>query len=165
MSRISVGPYTDGQLKEAASLFYRGLSADPVFSAAFPDPEAGRRHCGEFVDAYARRGEIHLLTAPEGLAAALWSLPGERVPSPTWETEVPEPSCKLYLMVSEVPGGGKRLLRFARTRFGTLPLCTLCGAPWQRDYFLRRGFRQMRDTSFGPLLLLSPEDDIFPQQS
>ena len=92
MAEIMNGSCSPSELKSVAALFYKKLSADPVFRAAFPDPAVGRAHCHEFVSAYAREGEIHRVTEDGALAAAaLWSLPGQAVPSPTWDFEPEEP--------------------------------------------------------------------------
>ena len=86
MLKIENGSCSASELKAVAALFYKKLSADPVFRAAFPDPAVGRAHCAEFVDAYAKKGEIHRVMEDGMLAAAaLWSLPGQAVPSPTWD--------------------------------------------------------------------------------
>ena len=117
MFQIESGAVSSAELKAVAALFYRQLSADPVFRAAFPDPALGRSHCRSFVDAYAQEGEIHRVYEDGSLvAAALWSLPGQSVPSPTWDFSPEEPCCKLYLMASRRPGAGSALLQYAAVR-------------------------------------------------
>ena len=142
------------ELKAVAALFYKMLSSDPVFRAAFPDPAAGRAHCREFTDAYGREGEIHRIMAGGILAgAALWSLPGKSVPSPTWDFQPQEPCCKLYLLASCRPGAGSALLNYAFSRFAGLPLVTLCGTARQAAYFRRRGFSEAGKAAFGTALI------------
>ena len=155
MSEIVTGPCSKSELAAVASLFYKKLSADPVFRAAFPDPAVGRAHCRAFTDAYSREGEIHRVTENGTLlAAALWSLPGQSVPSPTWDFCPEEPCCKLYLMASRRPGAGAALLAYAVERFGGTKVFTLCGTARQAAYFRRRGFREIGRTGFGTVLQL-----------
>ena len=154
MLDILCGVCSSSELSAVAALFYRKLSADPVFRAAFPDPSLGRAHCREFVEAYGREGEIHRASEDGGLAAAaLWSLPGQSVPSPTWDFPPEEPCCKLYLMASRRPGAGSALLDFAAARFAGQRLVTLCGTARQAAYFRRRGFVALKRTGFGTVLL------------
>ncbi len=153
MTEILTGPCGASERIAIAALFYKKLSEDAVFRAAFPDPAAGRAHCREFVDAYAREGEIHRYMEDGAvLAAALWSLPGQRVPSPTWDFEPEEPCCKLYLMASRRPGCGGALLEHANVRFAGVRAVTLCGTARQAAYFRRRGFRETGRTGFGTVL-------------
>lgn len=153
MLKIDNGSCSPSELKAVAALFYKKLSADPVFRAAFPDPAVGRAHCEEFVDAYAREGEIHRATEDGMLAAAaLWSLPGQAVPSPTWDFSPEEPCCKLYLMASRLPGAGSALLDFAAARFAGQRLVTLCAQAKQAAYFRRRGFTDVGRTDHGTVL-------------
>jgi hypothetical protein len=163
MLKIENGSCGLSELQAVAALFYKKLSADPVFRAAFPDPAVGRAHCREFTAAYAQAGEIHRATEDGNLAAAaLWSLPGQAVPSPTWDFQPEEPCCKLYLMVSRRPGAGSALLDYAAGRFAGLPFVTLCGTARQAAYFRRRGFEERGKTAFGTMLIrecgtVSPE--------
>ena len=153
MLEILNGSCSPSELKSVAALFYKKLSADPVFRAAFPDPAVGRAHCHEFVSAYAREGEIHRATEDGALAAAaLWSLPGQAVPSPTWDFAPEEPCCKLYLMASRQPGAGSALLDYAASRFAGYRLVTLCGTARQASYFRRKGFEDIGKTAFGTIL-------------
>ena len=154
---ILTGSCTSSELASVSALFYKKLSADPVFRAAFPDPAEGRAHCRGFVDAYAREGEIHR-AVEDGvlLAASLWSLPGRKVPSPTWDFEPGEPCCKLYLMASRRPGAGSALLVFAAERYAGHRLVTLCAQAKQAAYFRRRGFVERERTGFGTVLLREP---------
>ena len=171
MLKIENGSCSASELKAVAALFYKKLSADPVFRAAFPDPAVGRAHCAEFVDAYAKKGEIHRVMEDGMLAAAaLWSLPGQAVPSPTWDFSPEEPCCKLYLMASRRPGAGSMLLDYAARRFSGLDIVTLCGTARQSAYFRRRGFAERGKTAFGTVLIRecsvsSPKDDCGPGQS
>ena len=143
------------ELAKVAALFHKKLSSDPVFRAAFPDPAAARAHCRSFVDAYSLEGEIHRLTEDGVLqAAALWSLPGQDVPSPTWDFSPEEPCCKLYLIASRQPGAGKALLEHAAARFAGTPFVTLCATARQAAYFRRRGFADVGRTGFGAVLRL-----------
>jgi hypothetical protein len=153
MAEILSAPCTDAELSAAAALFYKKFAEDPVFRAVFPDPAAGRAHCREFVAAYAHEGEIQRITE-DGmlLAAALWSLPGQTVPSPTWDFLPEEPCCKLYLIASRRPGAGAALLDYARLRFAGKRLVTLCGAARQAAYFRRRGYQETGRTGFGTIL-------------
>lgn len=154
MFQMKSGAVSPAELKTVAALFYKQLSADPVFRAAFPDPALGRSHCRSFVDAYGQEGEIHRVYEDGSLvAAALWSLPGRSVPSPTWDFRPEEPCCKLYLMVSRHPGAGSALLSYAEARFGDSRLVTLCGTARQAAYFRRRGFTESGRTSFGTILI------------
>ena len=154
MLKIESGSIGASEQKAVAALFYKKLSADPVFRAAFPDPAVGRAHCGEFVDAYAREGEIHRVMEDGMLAAAaLWSVPGQAVPSPTWDFSPEEPCCKLYLMASRRPGAGSALLDYAAERFAGLDIVTLCGTARQSAYFRRRGFEERGKTAFGTVLI------------
>ncbi len=155
MAEILNAPCTSAELSAAAALFYKKLSEDPVFRAVFPDPAAGRAHCREFVTAYAQEGEIHRITE-DGvlLAAALWSLPGQAVPSPTWDFLPEEPCCKLYLIASRRPGAGAALLQYARMRYAGKRLVTLCSAARQAAYFRRKGFQETGRTGFGVILSL-----------
>ena len=151
---IENGSIGASEQKAVAALFYKKLSADPVFRAAFPDPAVGRAHCGEFVDAYTKEGEIHRITEDGILvSAALWSLPGQAVPSPTWDFSPEEPCCKLYLMASRRPGAGSALLDYAAGRFAGLNIVTLCGTARQAAYFRRRGFEERGKTAFGTVLI------------
>ncbi len=158
MRQIMTGPCEETERAALAALFWRRLSKDAVFVSAFPDPKAGMAHCRQFVDAYGDSGVIHRLCAGGNvLAAALWSPPGCPVPSPTWQDAAEKDGWKLYLLASEVPGGGRELLSYARGLWRTQTLLTLCGAPWQADYFRRRGFHAVGETSFGTLLCLEPD--------
>ena len=153
MTEILTCPCGEGELSAVAALFYKKLSADPVFRAAFPDPAAGRAHCRAFADAYSREGEIHRVVEDGSLlAAALWSLPGQSVPSPTWDFDPEEPCCKLYLMASRRPGAGSALLEYAAARFAGTNFVTLCGTARQAAYFRRRGFQDAGRTGFGTVL-------------
>ena len=153
MTEVLTGPCGASELAAVAALFYKKLSADPVFRAAFPDPAAGRAHCRAFVDAYGREGEIHRFMEDGSLsAAALWSLPGQAVPSPTWDFSPEEPCCKLYLIASRRPGAGSALLAFAAARFAGSRFVTLCGTARQAAYFRRRGFQDAGRTGFGTVL-------------
>ena len=171
MLKIENGSCSPSELKAVAALFYKKLSADPVFRAAFPDPAVGRAHCWEFVDAYAREGEIHRVMENGVLAAAaLWSLPEQAVPSPTWDFSPEEPCCKLYLMASRRPGAGSMLLDYAAGRFAGLDIVTLCGTARQSAYFRRRGFEERGKTAFGTVLIREsgvsfPKDACEPGQS
>ena len=161
MTEITTCPCSQAELTAVAALFYKRLSADPVFRAAFPDPAAGRAHCRAFVDAYSREGEIHRILEDGALAAAaLWSLPGQSVPSPTWDFIPEEPCCKLYLMVSRRPGAGTALLEYAAARFSDMRCVTLCGTARQAAYFRRRGFQDAGRTGFGTVLLLDSSESI-----
>ena len=152
---IHTEPCTAAELTAVSTLFYKMLSADAVFHAAFPDPSLGRAHCREFVAAYAREGEIHRAMNDGVLAAAaLWSLPGQTVPSPTWDFQLEEPCCKLYLMASRLPGAGSALLNYAAARFAELRLVTLCAQAKQAAYFRRRGFTEVNRTGYGTVLQL-----------
>ena len=157
MRQIVTGPCGEKERAALAALFYRRLSRDAVFSAAFPDPKAGLSHCRQFVEEYGDGGVIHRLCAGDNvLAAALWSPPGSPVPSPTWEGASEEDGWKLYLLASEVPGGGRELIAYARGLWHGRVLLTVCGAPWQADYFRRCGFRAVASTPFGTVLRLGP---------
>jgi len=134
-------PCSEEDLRAVSALFLEKLWEDPVFRSAFPTRETASEHCREFTEAYARRGEIHRLREDgQLLAAALWSLPGQSVPSPTWDFPVAEPCCKLYLLASRRPGAGSLLLAYGQGRFSGTPLVTFCLGDGQADYFLRRGF-------------------------
>ena len=154
MTEFLTGSCSAAELSAIAALFHKKLSSDPIFRAAFPDPAAARAHCRSFVDAYSREGEIHrFLEDGTLLAAALWSLPGQAVPSPTWDFSPEEPCCKLYLIASRWPGAGKALLEHAAGRFSGMRFVTLCGTARQAAYFRRRGFRDIGRTGFGSVLL------------
>ncbi len=157
MFTIVESPCNASEQASVAALFYKKLSEDPVFRAAFPDPVAGRAHCREFVAAYAREGEIHRVMEDGSLAAAaLWSLPGQAVPSPTWNFPPDEPCCKLYLMASRRPGAGSALLDYACKHFSDLPFVTLCGTVRQANYFRRKGFEEIGRNGFGTILRRIP---------
>ena len=150
---IRTGPCAAAELTSVSALFYKLLSADAVFRAAFPDPSLGRAHCREFVAAYAREGEIHRVMNDGVLvAAALWSLPGQNVPSPVWDFTPEEPCCKLYLMASRLPGAGLALLDYAAARFAGQRLVTLCAQAKQAAYFRRQGFTDVGRTEHGVVL-------------
>ena len=153
MMEFGFGPCVPAEAAGVAALFYDKLSADPVFRAAFPDPDSARAHCLEFTEAYLREGEIHRLVG-DGmiLSAALWSLPGQHVPSPAWDFICPEPCCKLYLLASRRPGAGAALLERSAARFAPFALLTLCSEGRQAAYFARRGFEEAGSNAFGILL-------------
>jgi len=156
VQKFRTGPYEASALEAVAALFYEALSGDEVFRRAFPDSGAGKAHCRDFTEEYARTGEIHTLwEGPALLSAALWSPPGAKVPSPTWAFEVPEPAWKLYLLASRGGGAGKALLTFAGKRFAGERLLTLCGGERQAAWFRRRGWRDLTETEFGTALELT----------
>ena len=161
---IRTDPCTPAELDAVSALFYRSFSADPVFRAAFPDPALGRAHCREFVAAYCREGEIHRAILDGALvAAALWSLPGQTVPSPTWDFDPPEPCCKLYLIASRHPGAGAALLDHAAARFAGQRLVTLCSQARQAAYFRRRGYAESQRAPSG--IVLQMDTPGFPAGS
>lgn len=158
MFEMKCRSYTQEECRELSALFADTLSRSESFRSAFPTREAQLAHAADFVEAYRKNGEIHTYYEDGRFrAAALWSLPGQAVPSPVWDMPLQEPCCKLYLLVSQEPGAGNALLHFARFRYEKQPLYVLCAEAWQKDYFTALGFREAGTNGFGTLLCLEGE--------
>ena len=158
MFEMKCRKYTEEERRELAALFADTLCRSESFCRAFPEKEAQLAHATDFVEAYHENGEIHTYFEDGRFrAAALWSLPGQQVPSPVWDMALPEPCCKLYLLVSQEPGAGNALLHFARFRYEKQPLYVLCAEAWQKDYFTALSFKEMGENAFGTMLCLECE--------
>ncbi len=154
MVEIKSRKYNVGELEDIALLFGSALAADESLASVFQNGQGQTERMRRLVEEHLNEGEIH--TAYENgalLAAALWSLPYRRAPSPAYDFEYPEPCCKLCLIASREKGMGSALLRFALFRYEAMPLLTLCASRWQSDYFARFGFEPYKKTPSGTAML------------